>query len=689
MWHKHMHSPAKKPKVEHSSSNPGGSGWSGGGFKNSPKLEGHGQPNEALKQERRALPIYPARQQLIAQIRRLPSAIVIGETGSGKTTQIPQYLLEAGVNGGAAIAITQPRRVAAVSVCQRVAQEKNTTVGTSVGYRIRFEDATSSSTKLIFMTDGMLLREAILDSKLTKYSVIVLDEAHERTVHTDVLFGVVKAAQNCRLKTGLKLLKIIVMSATMDVDHFSRYFNKAPVLYLEGRQFPIQVMHTAEPQSDYAFSSVVTLFKIHKEAPAREDVLIFLTGQDEIDSAVKQLRQLSRDMQDLPKLLILPLYAALPPQQQVKVFEKTPPGHRKVVIATNVAETSITIPGIKFVIDCGKVKAKVFNARTGLDILRVVNTSKAQTLQRTGRAGRESAGTCYRLFTEAQFGEMSSNTVPEIQRCNLSSVILQLMAMGISDVMTFDFMDKPDRESILAALTELELLGAVEKISESDMPKLTPLGKRMAAFPLDPKYAKIILLSQEYGCVEEVLTIVSILSVDDIFINQMNKRDEIQSVRQKFVSSEGDHITLLNTFRAFKSVNGNKAWCFENFINYRHINTAREVRKQLRDICSCQGIQFSSCGKDTENVRKCLAAGLFLNCAQLSKQGDFTTVSSRLTVSIHPASALFHCKPACVVYSELIKLGKNYMRNVSVVDPEWLQEVAPSYFKQKKVHLMT
>jgi len=689
MWTNQHHSFAKKPRLDsnHSTQN---SGWSNSpGFSSSQKIEENQKQYEALRQERRNLPIFAAKQKIIHQIKILKSAIIIGETGSGKTTQIPQYILEAGINGRSAIAVTQPRRVAAVSVCQRVSQEKNKEVGGLVGYRVRFEDATSPSTRLVFMTDGMLLREAILDPRLTKYSVVVLDEAHERTVHTDILFGVVKAAQCCRLKVGLSVLKVIVMSATMDVDHFSEYFNKAPVLYLEGRQFPIKVLHTKEEQSDYAFSSIVTLFKIHKEAPEREDVLIFLTGQDEIDSAVKQIRHLSRSMNDRPKLDILPLYAALPPQEQIKVFQKTPPGHRKVVIATNVAETSITIPGIKFVVDCGKVKAKVFNAKTGLDILRVVNTSRAQVLQRTGRAGREASGTCYRLFTEDQMAAMSANTMPEIQRCNLSSVVLQLMAMGITDVLTFDFMDKPDKDSILAALQELELLGAVEKGGDSDMLKLTPLGKKMAAFPLDPKYARIIILSPDYGCVEEILTIVSILSVDDIFINQLSKRDEIIGARQKFISSEGDHITLLNTFKAFKAVNGNKNWCYENFINHRNISTARDVRKQLKEICAKQNFTFCSCGKDTEVVRKCLAAGLFVNAALLSKEGDFTTVASKLTVSIHPASALFHCKPACLVFSELIKLGKNYMRNVSVVDPDWLQEIAPSYFRQKKMALMS
>ncbi|CAG5136665.1 unnamed protein product, partial [Candidula unifasciata] len=584
--------PNKRPKYDHSPHKPG---YSSPGSSRAANFE-------ELKITRRALPIYPARQKIITEIRRLPSAIVIGETGSGKTTQIPQYLLEAGLNHGDVIAITQPRRVAAISVAGRVAQERNTALGTVVGYCVRFEDVTSPATKLKFMSDGMLLREAILDPTLTRYSIVILDEAHERTIHTDVLFGVVKAAQRRRLKTGLKLLKIIVMSATMDVDHFSSYFNKAPVLYLEGRQYPIQVMYAKEPQSDYLFASLVTFFQIHKEAPAGEDVLIFLTGQEEIESAVRTIRDLARDLRDVPQLLVLPLYAALPSQTQIKVFSKTPKGYRKVVVSTNIAETSITIQGIKYVIDSGMVKAKMYNPHTGLDLLKVVTASKAQVLQRTGRAGREAPGVCYRLFTEAEFDKLSPNTVPEIQRCNLSSVVLQLMALGISDVLTFDFMDKPSPESIKAALEELVLLGALERQDKSDILKLTPLGKQMSAFPLDPRFAKTILLAKEYGCLEEILSIISVLSVDNVLVSQSSKRKESLEARQKFMSSDGDHITLLNIYRGYKSVNGNKSWCFENFINARNMQTALEVRKQLREICERNSMTFSSCGKDTSAI---------------------------------------------------------------------------------------
>ncbi|WAR07672.1 DHX33-like protein [Mya arenaria] len=386
---------------------------------------------QKIRDERRQLPIYPARGRLISEVQRHSSVIV--------------------------------------------------------GYCVRFDDTTSEQTKIKYMTDGMLLREAISDPLMKRYSVVILDEAHERTIHTDVLFGVVKQAQRKRAKLAMKPLKIIVMSATMDVDHFSKYFNNAPVLYLEGRQYPIKVLYCKQEQSDYLFGALVTLFQIHREAPAQEDVLLFLTGQEEIDSAVKSIRDVSRTLTgDVPSMIICPLYAALPAQQQLKVFQPTPKGCRKVVVATNIAETSITISGVRFVIDSGMVKAKIYNARGGLDLMKVVHVSQAQAQQRCGRAGRESPGTCYRLYTE--------------QQCNLASVVLQLLAMGIHDILHFDFMDKPDTD-------------------------LTVEGRQMSAFPLDPR---------------------------------LSKREQALLARQKFLSSEGDHISLLNVYRAYKGVNGNK-----------------------------------------------------------------------------------------------------------------------------------
>ncbi|XP_062572851.1 ATP-dependent RNA helicase DHX33-like [Saccostrea cucullata] len=639
----------------------------------------NGYVPEKILQEKRNLPIFPARGKIINQIQRLDTAILIGETGSGKTTQIPQYLLEANVNKNAIIAVTQPRRVAAITISQRVAEEQGTELGQKVGYCVRFEDVTSENTKIKYMTDGMLLREAILDPLMKRYSIVILDEAHERTIHTDVLFGVVKQAQARRKVRGIRPLKILVMSATMDVDHFSAYFNAAPVLYLEGRQYPVQVYYV----SQYTFSSIVTLFQIHRAEPPNNDILMFLTGQEEIESAVRTIRDITRTAEEnMAPLVVCPLYAALPSHAQLKVFKPTPKGCRKVIVATNIAETSVTIQGIKFVVDSGVVKAKVFNPNSGLDLLKVVKVSKAQALQRTGRAGRESAGSCYRLYTEQEFTQFSDNTIPEIQRCNLSSVVLQLLALGISDIVNFDFMDKPSAESIIAAVHQLHNLGAV--IKENTI-KLTPVGRQMAAFPLEPRLGKTLLIAKENNCLEEILTIVSLLSVDSVLVTPQSKREEALAARQKFVSSEGDHVMLLNIYKAYKAVKGNKDWCMENFINQRNMKTATEVRKQLYDICERMEFPIKSCKNDTTIIRKCLAHGFFMNAAELQKDGsEYTSLSSRKTVSIHPSSVLFRCKPAYVIYNELVQTTKCYMRDLCVVDPDWLYEAAPVYFKKKK-----
>ncbi|XP_063059610.1 ATP-dependent RNA helicase DHX33 [Engraulis encrasicolus] len=632
--------------------------------------------------QRKHLPIYQAKSQLINQLRQLHNAVLIGETGSGKTTQIPQYLYEAGIGRQGIVAITQPRRVAAISLAGRVAEEKKTQLGKLVGYTVRFEDVTSPETKLKFMTDGMLLREAIGDPLLLRYTVVVLDEAHERTVHTDVLFGVVKTAQQKRREQNKQPLKVIVMSATMDVDLFSHYFNKSPVLYLEGRQHPIQIYYTKQPQSDYLQAALVSIFQIHQEAPPSHDILVFMTGQEEIEALARTCRDISKHLpESCGPMVVIALYASLPPAQQLRVFQPAPKGCRKVILSTNIAETSITISGIKYVIDTGMVKAKRYNPDSGLEVLAVQRVSKAQAWQRAGRAGREDSGSVYRLYTEDEFDNLASMTVPEIQRCNLASVVLQLLALGIPDVLNFDFMSKPSPESMRMAVSQLELLGAVERKDEQVL--LTPLGKKMASFPLEPKFAKTILLSPDFSCAEEVLTIVSLLSVDSVLYNPPARREEVQAVRRKFISSEGDHITLLNIYRAFKKVSGNKEWCRENFVNSRNMGLVSEVRAQLRDICIKLGLKLESSQSDLGNVRRCLAHGLFTNAAELQPDGTYIALDTHQPVGIHPSSVLFQAKPAYVVFNELLHTSRCYMRDLCLVDAEWLQEAAPEYFRRK------
>ncbi|KAG8587355.1 hypothetical protein GDO81_005643 [Engystomops pustulosus] len=667
------HPPAKKFKPGSPHSNPN---WRGA------MQPGPRKQPVPIDQQRRGLPIYQARAQLIGQLRQLESAVIIGETGSGKTTQIPQYLYEASIGRQGIIGVTQPRRVAAISLAARVSEERKTELSKLVGYSVRFEDVTSEETKIKFLTDGMLLREAIGDPLMRRYSVVILDEAHERTVHTDVLFGVVKTAQRKRKELGKLPLKVIIMSATMDVDLFSQYFNGAPVLYLEGRQHPIQVFYTKQPQSDYLQAALVTVFQIHQEAPSSHDILVFLTGQEEIEAMTKTCRDIAKHLPDgCPQMTVMPLYASLPHSQQLRVFQNAPKDHRKVIISTNIAETSITITGIKYVVDTGMVKAKKYNPESGLEILAVQRISKAQAWQRTGRAGREDSGICYRLYTEDEFEKLEKMTVPEIQRCNLASVVLQLLVLRVPNILTFDFVSKPSPDSLQSAIEQLDLLGAVEK--KEDQLILTPLGKKMAAFPLEPKFSKTILISSKFHCTEEILTIVALLSVDSVLHNPPAKRDEVQAARRKFISSEGDHMTLLNIYRAFKNLGKNKEWCRENFINSRNMMMVLEVRAQLRDICIKMSMPIESSRTDTRNIRQCLAHGMFMNAAELQPDGTYTTVETHQLVSIHPSSFLFHCKPACVIYNELLHTSKCYMRDLCVVDADWLFEAAPEYFRRK------
>uniref|UniRef100_A0A5G2QIW7 RNA helicase n=1 Tax=Sus scrofa TaxID=9823 RepID=A0A5G2QIW7_PIG len=318
---------------------------------------------------------------------------------------------------------------------------------------------------------------------------------------------------------------------------------------------------------------------------------------------------------------------------------------------------------------------------SGLEVLAVQRVSKTQAWQRTGRAGREDSGVCYRLYTEDEFEKFDKMTVPEIQRCNLASVMLQLLAMRVPDVLTFDFMSKPSPEHIQAAIAQLELLGALDR--KDDQLTLTPMGRKMAAFPLEPRFAKAILLSPTFHCTEEMLTIVSLLSVDSVLYSPPSRRDEVQSARKKFMASEGDHVTLLNIYRAFRNTGGNKDWCKENFVNSKNMMLVAEVRAQLRDICLKMSMPILSSRGDTERIRRCLAHSLFMNSAELQPDGSYATTDTHQPVAIHPSSALFHCKPACVVYTELLFTNKCYMRDLCVVDAEWLYEAAPDFFRRK------
>ncbi|XP_062126906.1 ATP-dependent RNA helicase DHX33 [Drosophila sulfurigaster albostrigata] len=629
-----------------------------------------------IEQDRKALPVYNCRQRILKEVEANDTLLIMGETGSGKTTQIPQFLLQAGYATNGIIGITQPRRVAAITIAKRVAQELSCNVGDTVGYTVRFEDTTTERTRIRYLTDGILLREAIGDRLLRRYSAIMLDEAHERTVNADVLFGIVKEAQQERRKHKMAKLKLIITSATMDIDHFGQYF-KVKGMYLEGRTHPVRVMHAKESQDDYIHAALVTLFDIHRHEPINHDVLIFLTGQEEIEALAQQIRQLARINNSGPSdVRVFTLYAQLAQGKQLECFLPVPANTRKIVLATNIAETSITIPGIRCVIDCGYVKEKSFNPSTGLDTLKTVRISQAQAWQRSGRAGRDAPGKCYRTYTKSNMEKFRTAAQPEILRANLTSTVLQLLALGI-DCASFDFIDPPHPEGVQSAYKALEQLGAVK--AAATPPAITSTGRLMAQFPLDPRFAKLLLAAPSFGCMEEMLSLVAALSSDNVFIGHTDKSELAALAHAKFQSKHGDHLTLLNVFATFQKTDKPKVWCHDNFLNIRNLNYARNVRNQLVEICNRINLASNSCGDNLDAVKKCLLTGLFDNMATLQKEGHYLTLSGRVKAKIHPSSVLHgKYKPQCILFSEMVQTEHNFLRQVTEISVEWIEEVLPN-----------
>ena len=643
-----------------------------------PQLSEYEQKRKSLKEVKESLPVFPFREALIEAVKEHQVLIIEGETGSGKTTQIPQYLHEGGfTEDGKKIGCTQPRRVAAMSVAARVAEEMGVKLGNQVGYSIRFEDCTSEKTIIKYMTDGMLLREFLGEPDLASYSVMIIDEAHERTLHTDILFGLVKDI--ARFRPDLKLL---ISSATLDAEKFSEFFDGAPIFRIPGRRFPVHVFYTKAPEADYIDAVVVTTLQIHVTQPLG-DILVFLTGQEEIETAQEILIERSRKFgSKIKELLIVPIYANLPSDLQAKVFEPTPPNARKVVLATNIAETSLTIDNIIYVIDPGFNKQNSYNARTGMESLIVVPISKASANQRAGRAGRVAPGKCFRLYTQwAYQHELEENPIPEIQRVNLGNVVLMLKSLGINDLIHFDFLDPPPHETLVLALEQLYALGALNHMGE-----LTKLGRRMAEIPADPMMCKMLLASEKYKCSAEILTISCMLSNNaSIFYRPKDKIIHADTARKNFFQPGGDHISLLNVYNQWAQTDYSTQWCFENFIQHRSMKRARDIRDQLEALLERVEIEVVSNPLDTVNIRKAVTAGYFYHTARLSKGGHYKTVKHNQTVMIHPNSAMFEDLPRWVIYHELVFTTKEYMRNVVEIENKWLLEVAPHYYKAKEL----
>ncbi|KAI9866803.1 MAG: DEAH-box ATP-dependent RNA helicase prp43 [Trichoglossum hirsutum] len=642
-----------------------------------------------ILETRRKLPVHAQRDEFLDIYHKSQIMVFVGETGSGKTTQIPQFVLFDDLPHihRKMVACTQPRRVAAMSVAQRVADEMDVKLGDEVGYSIRFEDVTSQKTVLKYMTDGMLLREAMNDPDMHRYSCIILDEAHERTLATDILMGLLKEVAIRRPD-----LKIIIMSATLDAQKFQKYFNDAPLLAVPGRTHPVEIFYTPEPERDYVEAALRTVLQIHASEP-EGDILLFLTGEEEIEDAARKISLEADEMireADAGPLKVYPLYGTLPPHQQQRIFEPAPPPlrpggrpGRKCIVATNIAETSLTIDGIVYVVDPGFSKQKVYNPRIRVESLLVSAISKASAQQRAGRAGRTRPGKCFRLYTEAAFKkELIAQTHPEILRSNLASTVLELKKLGIDDLVHFDLMDPPAPETLMRALEELNFLACLD-----DDGNLTHLGRLASEFPLDPALAVMLISSPEFYCSNEVLSLTALLSVPQIFVRPATARKRADEMKARFAHPDGDHLTMLNVYHVFKAPQAQanpKQWCHEHYLSLRALQSADNVRMQLKRIMEREELELVSTPfedrKYYENIRKALVSGFFMQVAKKNQSGKgYTTVKDNQDVLLHPSTVLGQ-DSEWVLYNEFVLTTKNYIRTVMAVKPEWLLDIADTYY---------
>ncbi|KAF8876489.1 P-loop containing nucleoside triphosphate hydrolase protein [Infundibulicybe gibba] len=620
--------------------------------------------NRTLKQQREYLPAFACREELMRTIRENQVTIVVGETGSGKTTQLTQFLYEDGYCSFGLVGCTQPRRVAAMSVAKRVSEEMECKLGSTVGYAIRFEDCTSAETKikssslLSDMTDGVLLRESLNEGDLDRYSVIILDEAHERSLSTDVMMGLLR-----KILSRRRDLKLIVTSATMNADKFSSFYGNAPTYTIPGRTFPVEIFPAKSPCEDYVDGAVKQVLQIHLSQPPG-DILVFMTGQEDIEITCQVVQERLSQLDDPAPLAILPIYSQMPADLQAKIFEATSDGRRKVIVATNIAETSLTVDGILYVVDAGYSKLKVYNPKV----------ARRMQINGLGVPGEQEMEMAFR-------NELFENTIPEIQRTNLANTVLLLKSLGVKNLLEFDFMDPPPQANILNSMYQLWVLGALDNVGD-----LTPTGRKMSEFPMEPSMAKMLIVSVEYKCSSEMLTIVSMLSVPSVFYRPKERMEEADAAREKFNVNESDHLTLLNVFNQWKSHGFRDDWAMRHFLHPKLLRKAREVRAQLEDIMKFQKMELISAGTDFDILRKAITAGYFHQAARVKGIGEFVNIRSGLPTHLHPTSALYGLgyTPSYVIYHELILTSKEYMTQVTAIDAYWLAELGSVFYSVKE-----
>jgi ATP-dependent RNA helicase DHR2 len=688
---------------------------------------------------RKALPLYTRQDEIRRLLRQKDVLVLVGETGSGKSTQVPQFLYlekwcqrrkvkvktdggvqEVGVGG--MIAITQPRRVAATTLAHRVSREAGTPLngqkeGDSsngrgakglVGYSVRFDHRVPPGTRIKYLTEGMLLQELLRDPHLRQYSAIIVDEIHERSVDVDLLSGFLKQIiSGDKAGRGGIPLKVVIMSATANVGSIRRFFsdtkpdNSTPApesdssvefLQIEGRQFPVNIAHTPKPVPDIQEALLKTIFKLHTEEAlsdkhGRKDILAFLTGQEEIESAQRLIEEYASSLDPkLPKIKVFPLFGQLSMEAQHEAFQPIKGSFtRKVVLATNIAETSVTVPGVRYVIDCGKSKVKQFRPRLGMESLLVKPISKSSAIQRAGRAGREGPGKCFRLYTEETYETLQKTDLPEILRTDILSAILTMKARGIDDVLYFPLMDPPEVESVEKALLHLHILGAL-----GDDGSITETGRKMVAFPVTPPYARVLLAAADpkYDCLLEAIDIIScITSGEDIFLQLRSEeaKEEVEEYRKELTRREGDLLTYLTTMQLYAAENADRVqWCKDRKINIRNMKQALNIRRQLRGLCVRQGLMeqpppdpqpFTPISPEQAAViLKCFLKGFALKTAMLAPDNSYVTSHGKHVVAIHPASVLHGQKKEAIMFLEHVYTQKNYAKKVSAIQAVWIAE---------------
>ena len=580
------------------------------------------------------LPINKHKDEILYLVDSNPVIIVVGETGSGKTTQLPQYLYESGYK---TVCCTQPRRMAAISISNFINQPH-------VGYAVRFQENCSDQTKIKFMTDGLLLREALFDPLFSKYSAIIVDEVHERSINTDLLLGLLKRVVKKRLD-----LKVVISSATADAELFSEYFHNAPIISVEGRIFPVTVWMREIDPVDYVKDSVDLCIKLHL-TEKEGDVLVFLTGREEIEYACSIMNEFSDRLSPIGQAFTaIPLFSGC---NEELVFKYT--SHRKIIFSTNIAETSITIDGIRFVVDGGFVKGKVMDKFESLALSRI---SQSSAIQRSGRAGRVSGGVAYRLYSQQTFESMSLNSIPDIQKSNLTLLVLQLKALGIGNLLKFDFVT-PLPPDLLAR--SLETLYSLDCIDLNGC--ITKIGEQVCEFPLSPLMSKCLVVSGLFHCSLDIASIAAMIDLN-VFNDHFDPRLKVE---------EGDHISLLNAFKGFEQ-NPTSEWCKKFNVNYQSLLTATKVRKQIISILKRFQIPLETT-KDPIAIQRCLCVGHISQAARIQPDGSFRTVKDGITAYCHPDSVLFRKAPRIVVFGNLLQTTKCFIKDLTLIEDDWLLE---------------